>query len=101
MVGSAPKQNESKYDHPDDDAMELYEKQVGADNVLHTGEKRLCFIFDIYKDGSISKVQDDGGVLAKEYGFKDDDGGSSAKSFKGGFTLRTQEGQVGGPRRFA
>jgi beta-lactamase superfamily II metal-dependent hydrolase len=100
VVISAPKQHESKHDHPHDDAVELYENHVGAENVLHTGDKRHCFIFDIYKDGKVSGPQNDGGVLAKEYGFKDDDG-DGAKALMGGYTPRTQEGRVGGPGRFA
>jgi competence protein ComEC len=102
VVVSAPKQSESKHGHPHDDAMELYEDQVGADNVLHLGVDRKCYFFDIYKDGTISRAQDDSGVLAKEYGYKDGngDGGGSDASF-GGFTPRTQESVIGGPRRFA
>jgi beta-lactamase superfamily II metal-dependent hydrolase len=100
VVISAPKQHESKHDHPHDDAVELYENHVGSENVVHTGENRHCFIFDIYKDGKVSAPQNDVGVLAREYGFKDDDGGG-AKALMGGFAPRTQEGQVGGPRRFA
>jgi beta-lactamase superfamily II metal-dependent hydrolase len=100
VVISAPKQEESKHDHPHDDAVELYEEYVGADNVFHTGAERKCFFFDIYKDGTVSGPQDDDGVLAKEYGYKDDGGDGGSKAF-GGFTPRTQESQIGGLRRFA
>jgi beta-lactamase superfamily II metal-dependent hydrolase len=101
VVVSAPKQNESKHDHPHDEAMELYEEYVGAENVLHLGADRKCYFFDIYKDGKVSGPQDDGSALAKKYGYKDgdDDGGGSKAS--GGFTPRTQESVIGGPRRFA
>ncbi|MDB5354319.1 MAG: hypothetical protein JWN24_772 [Phycisphaerales bacterium] len=74
VVISAPTQDESPHGHPHDDALELYEGHVGEDNVLHTGEERYCYWFDIYSDGTHSGVQTDDGKLAEEYGFQDDDG---------------------------
>ena len=47
---------------------------MGANNVLHLGADRKCYFFDIYKDGKVSGPQDDDGVLAEEYGYKDDEG---------------------------
>ena len=79
VIVSAPKQKESKHGHPHDDAMKLYEKHVGVDNVLHTGAQRYCFITDIYTDGTYSGVQDDQGELVETYGLSDDDDGGKTK----------------------
>jgi beta-lactamase superfamily II metal-dependent hydrolase len=96
VVVSAPKQDESRHEHPHDDAMELYEEHVGADNVLHTGAERKCFIFDIYKNGTVSGPADDGGELAKTYGLSDDDGGDGGDQAKGGFSERRESTRIGG-----
>ncbi len=83
VVVSAPTQAESKHDHPHDDAMEIYEEYVGKENVLHTGEDRKCFIFDIHKGGDMKAPVDDDGQLAETYGLDDeDDGGDDDKSKK-------------------
>lgn len=79
---SAPKQSESKHDHPHEDAVKLYNEEVGSDNVHHTGQKRYCYIFDIFQNGTYSKIQDDSGEIAKVYPInKDDDGGKKGLSF--------------------
>lgn len=80
IVISAPTQKESQYGHPDDDAVELYSDKVGKDNVLHTGEERNCYIFDIYRDGGHSGVRDDDGELTTEYALEDEDGGNDGRS---------------------
>jgi len=67
VVISAPTAKESPHDHPHEDAVELYAEQVGEDSVLHTGDKRYCYICDIYRDGKYSGVYDDKGALAEEY----------------------------------
>jgi beta-lactamase superfamily II metal-dependent hydrolase len=72
VVLSAPTQDESPHGHPHDDAVELYEDHVGEENVLHTGEERYCYWFDIYTDGTHSETQTDDGQLAEEYGLDDD-----------------------------
>lgn len=71
VIVSAPKQSESRHDHPHDDAMELYEDQVGKDNVLHTGAKRESFICDIYTDGTYEIRPDTS--LIDEYGSDNDE----------------------------
>lgn len=98
VVVSAPKQSESKHEHPHDDAIELYADHVGEENVLHTGAERYCYIFDIYKDGSVSKPQHDGGVLAKEYGLSPKDDGGGGERAKGGFSARESITTIGGGR---
>jgi len=62
---SAPKSSESPHGHPHDDAVELYEDQVGKDNVLHTGASRECFICDVFTDGAIAVESDT--RLVEEY----------------------------------
>ena len=102
IVVSAPTQEESRHGHPHDDAMEIYEETVGEENVLHTGEERQSFIFDIYTDGSCSGPQSDSGKLAEDYGLSDDnddDGGGGGKS-KGPFiSPATKSGDLT-PRKF-
>ncbi len=99
VVVSAPSQDDSRFDHPHDDALQLYEDKVGAENVLHTGKDKHSFIFDIYKDGTISGPLSDEGKLAAEYGHTEDGDDEPAK---GGYTPRTENTYVGGePRRFA
>lgn len=70
VIISAPKSSESPHDHPHKDAVEQYEKQCGADYVFHTGKERHSFIVDIFTDGRISDVVDDGGELESECGFE-------------------------------
>ncbi|MBW7992071.1 MAG: competence protein ComEC [Planctomycetes bacterium] len=79
---SAPKQSESKHDHPHEDALKLYSEKVGSDNVLHTGQNRYCYIFDIFLDGTYSKILDDSGEVTKAYPIKgNDNGGKKGQSF--------------------
>lgn len=80
VVVSAPTQAESKHEHPHDDAMELYQDHVGDVNVLHTGEERCSFIFDIYEDGTRSDAISDDGKLAEVYGLSDEDEGDGGSS---------------------
>lgn len=106
VVISAPTSEESRHDHPHDDALELYNDRVGADNVLHTGKDRESFFFDIYEDGTHSGPQNDGGKLAEDYGLdKDDDGsddgGSGGKEDKatGPFVRPSEPGEYK-PRKY-
>ena len=66
VVISAPRRDESQHGHPHEDAVQFYADEVGADNVLHTGENRHSFICDIFRDQEIS-IQPDNGVLVDEY----------------------------------
>ncbi len=82
VVVSAPRQSESRHDHPHQDAMAMYQEKVGNGNLLHTGENRYSFICDIFRDGSYGGVDDDKGELAEAYPIDDSngdgDGGSRA-----------------------
>jgi hypothetical protein len=87
VVILAPKQEESRHDHPHEDAVKIYADKVGDENVFHTGQNRHCYIFDIFQDGTSSKVQDDQGEIAKSYPIDDGDnddkkGGSYTKRDK-------------------
>jgi beta-lactamase superfamily II metal-dependent hydrolase len=78
IIVSAPTQKQSKFGHPDDDAMKMYEKQTGnCDNLFHLGKKPECVFVDIYKNGDINIYTDD--ALIDTYGYKDDDGGSNER----------------------
>lgn len=81
-VVSAPKQSESKHDHPHDDAMKLYKEYIDDDNLIHLGDyknSKVCVIVDIDNDGSLDIKIDD--VLWENYKFKDDDGKNGDKKF--------------------
>jgi competence protein ComEC len=102
VVVSAPKQSESRHDHPHDDAIQIYEDHVGAENVFHLGADRECYIFDIFKNGTHSGAISDDGKLAVEYGLSDDDGGdgdskTESKAY-GGYIAPTAPAKVGGGR---
>lgn len=72
VVVSAPKEEESPFDHPHADALELYADEVSEDNILHTGESRLSFICDVFCDGEY-QITDDSGDLVEKYGLREDD----------------------------
>lgn len=95
VIVSAPKQSESKWDHPHEDATKLYADKVGAQNFHHTGAERRCYIFDIFDDGKASEVNHDDGELAKLYkipsGNGGDDGGMA-------FTERKEPTHIKGGR---
>ena len=76
VIISAPTSKESQFDHPHKDAVELYEDEVGKDNVLHTGENRECFICDVLDSGDVEITTDT--KLVDEYGL----GGSDNKDQK-------------------
>ncbi len=63
---SAPTSEERPHGHPHAGAVEKYAVVVGDDNVLHTGEKRECFICDIYRDGEL-RIESDDGQLVEGY----------------------------------
>lgn len=88
VIISAPKQSESRHEHPHDDAVELYKKYA---KVLHMGPKRESFICDILDDGTANDPLSDDGKLAKAYGLGDgnkdggdDNGGGSGGGGSGG-----------------
>jgi competence protein ComEC len=106
VVISAPKREESRHDHPHEDAVELYVDKVGEENVLHTGKDRYSFIFDVYRDDTHGELLNDEAKLSKHYGLgKDDggdkgggDGGDGGGGSRGGYTPRTRPTTIGGTR---
>lgn len=52
LVISAPK--ESQFDHPHEDAMEIYREYVPADGIFNLGEKEQSLIVDIDADGNLT-----------------------------------------------
>ncbi len=89
IIVSAPTQKESPFDHPDDDAMKLYDDNVGKDCVYHTGKERHSYIFDIFEDEDCADMVSDDGDLTAAYPIDedgDDDGGKGKqKEDKGPF----------------
>lgn len=77
VIVSAPKEKESKHDHPHQEAMDLYRENVGDDAVFHLGEKRECIIVDITSEGGIDLYPDD--ELVRKYGKKNGWEGSGGK----------------------
>jgi competence protein ComEC len=83
VIISAPTQAESPHSHPHDDAVELYAKYVGSQNILHTGENRYSYICDVYEDGKYS-IWDDKGRLVEAYPCgEEDEASNSGKQKKG------------------
>lgn len=81
IIISAPKQKDSPYDHPHDDAMELYKKHIDdEDNILHLGSGPFSVIVDIADDGTITVETDT--ELIEAYGDDDDDDGGDKKEEK-------------------
>ncbi|WP_346835947.1 ComEC/Rec2 family competence protein [Paenibacillus polymyxa] len=70
LVVSAPRQSESKHEHPHTVAMNLYKNYFEESNIFHLGENRECVIVDIQEDGAYSIKTDK--ELAKTYGFKEE-----------------------------
>lgn len=85
LVISAPTQEESKHDHPHDDAMALYQEYFDEDAIFHLGKNRECVIVDIYDDGNMEIRIDS--ELVEEYGFHDDEDGGFSKSYAAISTL--------------
>ncbi|MBU2622569.1 MAG: MBL fold metallo-hydrolase [Proteobacteria bacterium] len=59
VIVSAPKRKESKHEHPDKEAMELYGKYVPSTQLFHLGDKRICAIVDIDESGDINVYPDE------------------------------------------
>lgn len=85
LVVSAPKKEESKHEHPHDDAMELYGDYFDEEEaIFHLGENRECVIVDIFDNGDLDIRTDKD--LVEEYGYKDEDdesNGSGKKKYAG------------------
>jgi beta-lactamase superfamily II metal-dependent hydrolase len=71
LIISAPKQEDSPYDHPHDDAMELYKKHIDEDGIFHLGSQPFSVIVDIDSDGNLEVTTDT--ELIEAYGKENDD----------------------------
>ncbi len=101
VVISAPTQEESPHDHPHDDAVALYSARVGEDNVVHTGDERNCYIFDIYRNGGHSGVSDDEGELTMEYALEDEDDGNGGQARAAGpFAAPKRHAEPRAPKKY-
>ncbi len=76
LVISAPSRSESEFDHPHNDAIEIYEKHIKKSCIINLGDNKECVIVDIDSAGTIDVYTDKD--LVKEYGF-DENGGSGGK----------------------
>lgn len=92
---SAPKQSESKHDHPHDEALEIY-KEYSSEDVLHLGNEDgnpYSVIVDIDINGEYSVNFDE--ELIEEYGYKDEkveesSKNNSARVLSSGFSIGTK-----------
>lgn len=98
VIISAPLQSESKFEHPHDDAVEIYTEYVNKDGILHLGAKRECIIVDIDAEGNVDVKKDT--ELVDEYGF-DSDGEPEGKASvaPGPFVNKSSVGDTT-PRRY-
>lgn len=93
LVISAPKQKDSPHGHPHDDAVELYEKHVEKDNILHLGANVESVIVDINADGTIEvRVDKD---LVAEYGKTEhEDENEGTRAAAGVFSILSQTTRI-------
>ena len=54
LIISAPKQKNSRHNHPHDDALELYKKHIKSENIYHLGESEKSIIADIDSGGKLT-----------------------------------------------
>jgi beta-lactamase superfamily II metal-dependent hydrolase len=84
IIISAPRSDESQWEHPHSDAVDLYADHVGEDNIFHTGKDRHSFICDVLRDGGVTVTSDEGKLSAnypyKKDGTGGDDDGDDTKS---------------------
>lgn len=98
VIVSAPKQSESKHDHPHDDAIEIYTEYVNKDGILHLGAKRECIIVNIDSEGNVDVNADT--ELVDEYGFDgDEEPEGKASAATGPFVNKSSVGDTT-PRRY-
>lgn len=69
VIVSCPDQKDSPHGHPHDDAVRLYAKHVGEENVLHMGSRRWSYVVDVPLSGKFT-IYEDRGELADCYGLE-------------------------------
>jgi hypothetical protein len=98
LIISSPKQEDSPFGHPHDDALEIYKKYIDDDNILHLGKNYESVIVDIDSSGGIEVSFDKELIEAYGKGNGDDDGSDSSTSksiFIGAQTSRLDKKPMG------
>lgn len=94
VIVSAPKQKDSPHGHPHDDAMELYEKHVDENNILHLGKNIESVIVDIDSSGNL-EVQFDKELIDAYSDFGDDsDEGDCGRQAASTFYIGSQTSRI-------
>ncbi len=62
LIISAPKREKSQHGHPHEDALEIYRKYVGGDNIFHLGKDEKSVVADIDTGGGLSIYMEGEGV---------------------------------------
>jgi len=76
LIISAPKQEDSPHEHPNDEALEIYENYVSKENTYHLGKDEKSVIIDInpngeiniYKGGEKNKTEEEPEVIYRAKG---------------------------------
>ena len=92
MIISSPKQKDSPFGHPHDDALEIYKKYIDNDNILHLGANYESVIVDIEPDGSIDVSFDK--ELIEAYGNGNDEDDSSDSSISKSIFIGAQTSRL-------
>lgn len=96
LIISAPKKDDSPYDHPHDDAMTLYKKHIEEDGIFHLGKTPYSVIVDIDENGLIELNTDE--ELISAYGKANDDNDDDNNNFNiivGSETTRLDDKPMG------
>lgn len=75
IIISAPDAKDSPFEHPHDEALDLYKNKVGEDGIHHMGSRGWSFIADFKPDGTY-EIWNDGGDLKGRYGLDVPDDGN-------------------------
>lgn len=90
IIISAPDPEDSQFDHPHKEALDLYEKHVDKDGIHHMGSRGWSLIADFEANGSYD-VRNDNGELKETYGLDlPDDGDGNGGQKKGAPTVISQ-----------
>lgn len=92
VIVSAPRQEDSKFGHPHNDATELYKKHLeNEDNFLHLGKNYESVIVDIDSNGFIEVKLDTELIETYGKGNDDNDDGGTKKGEKVNILIQTSK----------
>ena len=94
VIISAPTPENSRHEHPHEDAVALYADHVTKDELYHTGKDGHSFVCDVFENGTYGLVSDDG-KLFKAYPYTGD--GNDEGSGSGKQAVSIQESRPGVP----